>query len=111
MARKHEMVSSKASVPKGVSSSNDIDIIRDSFLDGAKIMRVTYIDELDHHGYTKRKEEYMCLLGISSSELVIHLNGMDEIPFHGVYAFARPIVENRRLPFLVHEHFELFLHF
>ena len=111
MASKHEMISPQASVPIGISSRNDMDIVRDSFPYWAKIMRVMYIDESDHHCYTKRKEKYMCFLRFSCSELLIHLNGMDEISLHGVYALARSIVEYWRLPFFVHEYLELSFHF
>jgi hypothetical protein len=36
---------------------------------------------------------------------------MDKVPFHGIYAFARSIVKNWRLPFFVNEYFEQFFHF
>ncbi|WVZ07165.1 hypothetical protein V8G54_020511 [Vigna mungo] len=54
VARKIEMISSKASVPIGVSSCDDVDVILDSSFYGAKVTRVSYIHEFDHHCYTKR---------------------------------------------------------
>jgi hypothetical protein len=81
VARKHEMISSKASIPIGVLSLNDTDIIYDSVSNRTKIMGVTNIDKSDKHCHAEGKEEDVCFLRIPGSELVVHLNPIDEIPF------------------------------
>lgn len=111
MASKHEMVGPKASIPEGVFSSNETDIISHGPLNRTKIMRIAHVDESDHHDYAEGQEIDMCLVGIFGAKMVIHLHPVNKIPFHGVYTLARTIVKNRWLPFFIDKDLKLFLHF
>lgn len=111
MASEHKMISTKASIPKRVFPSNNIDEVPDCLSNGTKIMGVADIDIADQHCHTERKEKNVGFIGISGSELVIHLNLVDEIAFHGVYTLARSIVKHWRLSFFVNENFEQSFHF
>lgn len=53
MARKYEMVSAYAAVPKRISIAHEIDVIPDGVSDGAEIAGVTVINESYHLDNTK----------------------------------------------------------
>lgn len=111
MACKHKMISTKALIPKWIFPSNNIDIVCHCLSNRTKIMRVADINIADQHCHTERKEKYVGFIRISGSELVIHLNLVYEIAFHGVYTLAGSIVKYGRLSFFVYKDFELSFHF
>lgn len=111
MTRKHEMIRAKASIPIRVSSGYKIDVVYDSVFYRSKVPWITIIDESNHLYDTKREVENVCLLGIVCAKLFVSLNFMNKISLHGVYAPARTIMKQRRLPFFVHIYLKLFFHF
>lgn len=111
MAGKHKMISCKATIPKGMLFRNDIDIVYDGLFDGMEIVGVADVYISDQHCHAEGEEKNVRFVRIFGSKLAVHLDFMDEISLHGVYALARAIVEQWRLAFFIHKYLELLFHF
>lgn len=110
MAREHEVISPEASVPVGIFGGDDADVICDRPVDGADVKGLGLVDEPHHLNHAEGKKMNMRDIRVPGSEPVPHIHVVYEPSFHRVYASARPVVEQRRLPFFVHINLEQLLH-
>ena len=78
MARKHEMVSAKASIPEWMLVGDDADVVDEGTADRGGVMGGRDVDVLNYHDNTEWKEKQKSFLRVCGSERVVFL-------FHLVY--------------------------
>ena len=111
MAREHEMVSTKASIPEGVVMGYEVDVVNDRILNGMYFMGVRHIQVLNHHHYTEWKKVEEGFLRVCRSVKASLFHFMDESSLCGVNALAWTIMKYWRLSFFIHIYPKQLLHF
>ena len=113
MAREHEMVGTKRTIPKGMFTSNEVKVINGGTSHGIyAVPGVRHVQILNHSCHAKGQEVKECPIGVSCPELIIPLlHLIYKISLCAVYAFAWSIMEHRNLSFFVHIYLQPFLHF
>lgn len=112
MARDHEVISTKAPIPKGILLPYYIDIICYQPALWAPVVRhAATVDILYYVSHAKRKKENVRFMGSPSSEGV-HLifNFTHELSFYCIDAGCGSAVNDRWLSFVVCPYLEPFLH-
>lgn len=103
MAREHEMVCTKSSIPEGMFMRNEVNVIHDSRSYGTCVVGTKLVEVLNHSDHAEGKEVKECPLGVSGPKhLIPFLHLMNKPSLRGVYAFAWPVVEHGNLSFFVH---------
>jgi len=107
MAREHDMIGTKASIPKGMCIGNDVDVVGDSISDEIHIIGIEEEEVLHHLHHTKWKEINVRLTRVSAS---IHISGglnlMNETSLCGIYTLAWTIMKQWCLSFFIYVYLE-----
>ena len=102
MAREHEMISPKASIPERMSAGDGIDVIDHNTSNGTKVIWVGLVEVVNHGDHTKWEEEDEGIFGISCAINSSLLHFTDKLSLRGVYALAWSIMKQWDFSFLVH---------
>ncbi|KAM1320163.1 hypothetical protein ACFX13_031764 [Malus domestica] len=85
MTRKHKVISTKASIPKGMLIRNDVDIVDDSSSDGLSVMGVGHVQVLHQHHHTEGKKINEGLIWNWWIKTLIFRSGLIQNDVSGVY--------------------------
>ena len=111
MARDHEMISTKASIPEGVVVGYEVDVVNDCLLNGMYFMGVRHIQVLNHHHHAEWKKVEEGLVRVCGSINASLFHFMDESSLCRVNALAWTIVKHRRFSFFIYIYLKQLLHF
>lgn len=67
MAGEHDMVRTKASIPVGMFTGNDIDVVYNSPSNGIGVKGFRIVEIMNQHDNTEWKEINQCLIGVLGS--------------------------------------------
>lgn len=81
MAREHEMISTKASIPERMLVGNDVNIIHNSTSNCMNLMGTWHVQVLHHPHHTKWKKINQSLIRVSGPKEVAPFHLMNESPF------------------------------
>ena len=95
------MVGAGAAVPEGVLGGEHADVVGDGALERGHVVGAGLVDRLHHLDDAEGEEEDVGASGVPGPQPALHLHGVDEPALRRVDAAARPVVEHRRLAFLV----------
>lgn len=106
MAGKHKVVSTKASIPKGMFIRDDIDIVNHSTTNGLSVMGLGHIEVLNQHHHTEWKKINKGFVWVCGPISIVHFHFMNEPSLCRIYALARTIMKYGWISFLIYIYLE-----
>lgn len=110
MAREHDMVGTKASIPEGSCTGNKVDVVGEGISDRTHVMGISHEDVPNHLHHAKWQEIYVSLVGVSGSVILVQFHRVNEASLCRIYTLAWTIMNQWLLSFFIYKYLENPLH-